>query len=315
MGTSRGVTVIGSFMMDLMSRTPHLPVPGETVMGGPFKMGPGGKGSNQAVAAARLGANVSMIVSLGDDYFGDVAYRNLVEEGVRADHVKRVVGAATGAALIMVDESTGENMIVVAPGSNSQLKPADVEKARERIVASDCVLLQLEIPIETVERAIDTAHSGNVKVILNPAPGRPLPDSMLSKVDVLTPNETEAAAITNQSVKDMETAEKAGQALLRRGCKNVVVTLGSAGALCISDEGSYHVPAFKVKAVDTTGAGDAFNAALAVALAEGLSPIDAVRFANAAGAICVTRLGTSPAMPSRVEVDDLLGCVYRASDA
>ena len=300
------ITVVGSFMMDLMSRTPHLPVAGETVLGGPFKMGPGGKGSNQAVAAARLGANVSMLVSLGEDYFGDVAYKNLVDEGINVDFVKRVPDVTTGAALIMVDDSIGENMIVAASGSNAELLCTDVDKAKDQICSSDYVLLQLEIPLETVEYTANMACDNNVGVILNPAPGRPLPDELLSKVDVLTPNETEAAIITGQAVTDMESAEKAGRILLERGCKNGVITLGSGGALCVNSSGVHHVPAFQVEAIDTTGAGDAFNGALTVGLAEGMPLVDAVRFANAAGAICVTRLGTSPAMPRRTEVEKLL---------
>lgn len=301
------VTVIGSFMMDLMSRTPRLPIAGETVLGGPFKMGPGGKGSNQAVAAARLGADVTMIASLGDDYFGEVAYKNLVDEGINVDFLKTVPGISTGAALIMVDDSKGENMIVVAPGSNGELCKDDVDNAKDRICSSDYVLLQLETPLETVEYAIKMAYDNDVRVILNPAPGRALSDALMSRVDVLTPNETEAAIITNQAVTDIKSAKKAGLALLESGCKNVVITLGAGGALCISNDGVHHVPAFQVEPIDTTGAGDAFNGALAVALAEGMPLVDAVRFANAAGALCVTRLGTAPAMPQRSEVERLLG--------
>lgn len=300
------ITVVGSFMMDLMSRTPRLPVAGETVMGGPFQMGPGGKGSNQAVAAARLGAEVCMVVSLGKDYFGDVAYNNLVREGVRVECVKRVDNVCTGAALIMVDEEKGENMIVVAPGSNNELGPEDVDRAKELVLGSEYMLVQLEIPLYTVEYAIELAHDNNVGVILNPAPGRHLPDEVLSKVDVLTPNETEASAITGQSVVDARTAEKAARELLARGCRNAVITLGAAGALVANRDGVHLVPSFNVKTVDTTGAGDAFNGALAVALAEGQPLLNAVRFANAAGALCVTKLGTAPAMPSRPEVEELL---------
>lgn len=300
------ITVIGSFMMDLMSRTPRLPVAGETVMGGPFQMGPGGKGSNQAVAAARLGAEVCMVVSLGIDHFGDVAYENLVKEGIQVDFAKRVDTVCTGAALIMVDEEKGENMIVVAPGSNNELEPSDVEKARDRILGSDYVLLQLEIPIHTVEYATELAHANNVGVVLNPAPGRSLSDDLLSRVDVLTPNETEASAITGQAVVDHRTAEKAARDLLARGCRSVVITLGATGALVVNHAGAYRLPAFEVKAVDTTGAGDAFNGALAVALAQGQSLLDAVGFASAAGAISVTRVGTAPAMPKRSEVEEFL---------
>lgn len=300
------ITVVGSFMTDLMSRSPHLPSPGETVMGGPFKMGPGGKGSNQAVAAARLGADVNILVSLGTDGFGDLAHANLVNEGISVDHVKRVSGLSTGAALIIVDDANGENMIVVAPGSNNELGVADVEAARELIVGSDYVLMQLEIPLETVEYTARLARANGVKVILNPAPGRELPDELLAMVDVLTPNETEASIISGMEVCDLVDAETAARALRNRGCQAVIITLGSQGVLVADDSGTRHIPSFNVDVVDTTGAGDAFNGALAAALGEGMGLHEACRYANAAAAISVTRLGTSVATARRDEVREFL---------
>ncbi|MCR4426731.1 MAG: ribokinase [Firmicutes bacterium] len=297
------ITVVGSFMTDLMSRTPRLPVAGETVMGGRFKMGPGGKGSNQAMAAARLGAQVCMAASLGTDAFGDLACQSPVNAGICTDWVKRVNTAHTRAALIIVDEVKAENMIVVAPGSNSELGPDDVDEAKQDILGSDYVLLQLEIPLETVQHGVDIAHANGVKVILNPAPGRALPDELPEKVGALTPNETQATAITGMPVNDVGSAEQAARALLGRGCRTVVMTLGSDGALAVTPESTDHVPAFKVNAIDTTGAGDAFSGARAVALAEGLPLVNSVRFANAAAALSVTKVGTSVAMPMGQEVE------------
>ncbi len=300
------ITVVGSFMTDLMSRSPHLPSPGETVMGGPFKMGPGGKGSNQAVAAARLGADVNILVSLGIDEFGDLAYANLVHEGIGVDHVKRVRDLSTGAALIIVDDASGENMIVVAPGSNNELGVADVEAARELIIGSDYVLMQLEIPLATVEYTARLAKANGVKVILNPAPGREIPDELLAMVDVLTPNEMEASIISGIEVRDLDGAEMAARALRDRGCRSVIITLGSQGAMVADYSGTQHIPSFRVDVVDTTGAGDAFNGALAAALGEGMGFRDACRYANAAAAISVTRIGTSVATARKEEVRKFL---------
>jgi len=300
------VTVVGSFNTDLVARTPRMPVRGETVLGGPFHMGPGGKGANQAVAAARLGAEVTMVVKLGNDVFGDQAEANLVKEGVRSDFVFRTEETHTGAALIMVD-AEGENMIVVAAGANNLLKPEDVDAAHEAIVQADVLLVQLEIPPETVERAIALAHEAGVQVLLNPAPGRPLSAELLALVDVLTPNETEAQIITGLPVRDLKEAETAARQLLAKGVGAAVVTLGAQGALVVTSTGLERVPGRRVEVVDTTGAGDAFSGALAVALAEGKDLTEAVAFANAAAALQVTRLGTAPAMPYRNEVEALMG--------
>jgi ribokinase len=299
------VTVVGSFNMDLLARTPRMPVKGETILGGPFYMGPGGKGANQAVAAARLGADVAMVVLLGKDTFGDQAQANLVKEGMRPEYIMRTDKTHTGVALILVDAS-GENEIVVAAGANDLMQPEHVDAARKAIVGADMLLVELEVPLETVEHAISEAHQAGTKVLLNPAPGRPLSNALLSMVDVLTPNETEAQIITGMPVTNLKEAEAAARKLLSLGVKAAVITLGAQGALAVTPTIAQRVPGRKVEVVDTTGAGDAFSGALAVALAEGQELLSAVAFANAAAALQVTRLGTAPAMPYRSEVEAML---------
>jgi ribokinase len=295
------VTVVGSFNMDLSVRTPRIPVAGETILGGPFTTGPGGKGGNQAVGAARLGADTAMLVKLGKDTFGDQAAANFIREGMRPETILRTDEDYTGVALIAVD-ANGENSIIVATGANFKLTPKDVENARDAITGADVVLLQLEIPIDTVERAVRMAHEAKVKVVLNPAPGQPLSEELLCMVDVLTPNETETQIITGMPVNNAEEAEKAAQKLLNHGVGAVVITMGSKGAMVITQQSAQLVPGKTVQVVDTTGAGDAFSAALSVALAEGKSLVDAAAFANAAAALQVTKPGTAPAMPYRDEV-------------
>ncbi len=305
------VTVVGSFNTDLVSRTPRMPVPGETILGGPFHMGPGGKGANQAVAAARLGAETAMVVKLGMDTFGDLAEANMVKEGIRPDFIFRTDETHTGAALIMLD-AQGENMIVVAAGANTLLSPDDVDKAGEAIEGADVLLVQLEIPIETVERAIKLAHEAGVTVLLNPAPGREISPQLLAMCDVVTPNETETQIITGMPVRDRNEAEAAARQLLKQGVKAVVITLGADGALVATEDGVEHVPGQRVEVVDTTGAGDAFSGALAVALAEGMDLAQAVAFSNAAAALQVTKIGTAPAMPYRADVDSFVAWKPRA---
>ena len=300
------LTVVGSFNTDLSVRTPRMPVGGETILGGPFKSGPGGKGANQAVAAARLGADVMMVVKLGKDVFGDQAAQNLALEGIRCDFVLRTETSHTGVAFIIVDD-TGENMIIVAAGANDQLTPADVDLARASIETANIMLLQLEVPVETVEYATRVAHMAGVKVLLNPAPGQPLSEDLLRRVDVLTPNENEASLITGLPVTNLSEVEVAARHLIAKGVGSVVVTLGANGALVVTPAGAQHVPGRSVDVVDTTGAGDAFSGALAVALGEGKELVEAARFANIAAALQVTKFGTAPAMPYRNEVDTLLG--------
>lgn len=301
MGDKPRVTIVGSFNMDLAVRTPHIPVAGETILGGGFKTGPGGKGANQAVAAARLGAETAMLVKLGKDVFGDIAEQNLRREGVSPELILRSEESHTGVAFIIVEDS-GENTIVVAGGTNFLLSVADAERARAAIQQAGVMLAQLEIPLETVAQAVRIAHEAGVKVILNPAPGQTLANELLSLVDVLTPNETEAQLITGLPVTNLEEAEAAARRLLQAGVGAAVITLGSKGALVATPEFVQHVPGRQVKVVDTTGAGDAFSGALAVALAEGQELVPAVAFANCAAALQVTRFGTAPAMPYRDEV-------------
>lgn len=296
------ITVVGSYNTDLVVRTPRMPIKGETIIGGPFFTGPGGKGANQAVAAARVGADVTMVVKLGADSFGDQAEANLVKEGIRTGFILHTEETHTGAALIFVD-AEGENMIIVASGANELLTPEGVDQARQAIVEANVLLVGLEVPMKTVERAIHLAHEAGVKVLLNPAPGQPLSSEMLSMVNVLTPNETETQIITDMPVRNSQEAEKAAQKLLAQGVGMVVITMGGQGALIVTPTETRHAPGQQVEVVDTTGAGDAFNGALAVALAEGKELVEAVAFANAAAALQVTRLGAAPAMPYRDEVE------------
>ena len=302
------VAVVGSYNTDLMSRTPRMPGPGETILGGPFRMGPGGKGSNQAVAAVRLGAEVAMVCRLGNDVFGDFALETLQKEGVDTRFSRRDATKATGAALIVVD-AEGENSIVVAPGANESLGPDDVNHAADAITGADVVLTQLEIPVESVHAVLQLARASGVRTVLNPAPARPLSDSLLEQVDVLTPNRGEAALLTGRKIDDRQGLVAAAGVLMDRGVGAVVFTLGGEGALLVAPQETVTVPAHKVDVVDTTGAGDAFNGALAVSLARGESLEEAVRFAVAAAALSVTKVGTAPAMPRRIDVDRFLDSV------
>lgn len=318
MTTKPKVTVVGSFNMDLLIRTPRMPVKGETILGGPFITGPGGKGANQAVAAARLDADVTMVVKLGQDAFGDQAAANLANEGIRPRFVLRDGASHTGVAFILVDDA-GENMIIVALGTNALLTPTDIDAAREAIARADVALFQLESPLETVTYAIRMAHEAGTTVVLNPAPGQALGPELLSQVDVLTPNQTELQLLVGRDLSGLtnltglEEIESAARELLAHGVGSVVVTLGADGALIVTRAGARHVPGYTVKVVDTTGAGDAFNGALAVALAEGQTLQEAVNFANAAAALQITKVGTAPAMPYRRDVERLLRETARAT--
>jgi len=299
------VTVVGSLNMDLVTRTPRIPQPGETIIGDDFHTVPGGKGANQAVAAARLGAQVSMVGRVGRDAFAGPMLDNLAAAGVDHTFVTQDPEAATGVALIVV-EGTGQNSIVVASGANKCLSPADVEAAEAVIAAADALLLQLESPLETVTRAAEVARSHEVMVILNPAPARPLPAALLSLVDVLVPNESETALLTGLPVCDRAEAETAAMALRRSGVGTVILTLGERGALLAQQGGADIFPAFDVTPVDTTAAGDAFVAGFAVALAEGRTLAEAVRWGNAAGALATTKLGAQPSLPTRQDLEALL---------
>jgi ribokinase len=291
--------------MDLVARAPHIPQPGETIIGRDFHTLPGGKGANQAVAAARLGATVAMVGRVGGDAFARLLLDNLAAAGVDHTSVTQDSGAATGVALIVVD-AAGQNSIVVASGANMRLSPADVETAETAIASADVLLLQLETPLETVTRAAQIAHAHGVTVILNPAPARPLPPALLSLVDVLVPNESETALLTGLPIDSRARVEAAAGALRESGVGAVILTLGERGALLAQAGGTQVFPAFMVTAVDTTAAGDAFMGGLAVALAEGQSLAESIRWGNAAGALAATQLGAQPSLPTRRAVEKLL---------
>lgn len=295
------IAVLGSSNADMVIRVPHLPVPGETVLGGDFKVTPGGKGANQAVAASRVGGTVSFIGRVGNDLFGDQALTALKKEGINIDSTVKDMSASTGIAQIVVDEN-GLNYITVAPGANLNLSEEDVNNAREIILGCDILLMQLEVPIQTVRYAAKMAFSKKVKVILNPAPALALDDELLSYISVLTPNKLEAESLTGISITDDRSVELAGRILLERGLVKVIITLGAKGAMVIDNGGAEHVPPFRVKPVDTTAAGDVFNGALAVALAEGKNFYESVRFANAAAALSTTRIGVQAGIPVRSEI-------------
>ena len=294
------ILVIGSINMDLVVRVSHSPKPGETVLGSDFATFPGGKGANQAVAASRMGGEVSMVGRVGMDDFGNALLQELVDNQIRTTHVIKDPTAPTGIAMITVAPD-GENMIVVASGANGKVSEEDVNDAHSLMGEVDIMLTQMECPLETITAAIDLADVHNLPVILNPAPAQPLSKGLLSKVELLTPNRSELALLSGE--KDLE----AGVNKLRAwGVQNLVITLGSEGARVISKDIDLHLPAFKVTAVDTTAAGDAFNGALAVAIAEGESLLDAVRYGMAAGALAATKRGAQPSLPTREEVEALL---------
>jgi ribokinase len=301
----KNVLVVGSSNTDLVIRVPRLPRPGETVLGGAFSTAAGGKGANQAVAAARAGGRVTFVARVGTDGFGDRTVAGLEADGVDIRFVARTAEAPSGIALITVDER-GENSISVASGANALLSAADVERAGEALAAADIVLLQLESPLATVEAAVRRAGERGVPVILNPAPARELGDALLAAVSVLTPNEHEAELLTGIPVRDEQSAREAARRLRDRGPATVVVTLGERGVYALAAGFAGPVPGFKVEPVDTTAAGDIFNGALAVALAEKLVLPEALRFAQAAAAISVTRPGAQPSAPTRAEILALL---------
>ncbi|WP_418992257.1 ribokinase [Alistipes sp.] len=296
------IVVIGSSNTDLMVRTPRIPQPGETLIGSGFMVNAGGKGANQAVAAARMGGQVTFVASVGDDQFGREALEHYRAEGIDTRYIVTRADVASGVALISVDDGA-ENSIVVAPGANALLSPADVEAAGARIADADYVLVQLEIPLETVARAVELASRHNVPVILNPAPAAPLADSLLARLDLITPNRSETELMTGLRVGSVNDALAAAEWFRVRGVRRVAITMGSSGALVVDERAARFVPAYTVRAVDTTAAGDVFNGALAVALSEG-RPLDlAARFAAAAASISVTRAGAQRSIPQRDEVD------------
>jgi len=300
------ITVVGSFAVGLTLRAPRFPVAGETLIGSDFDMGPGGKGSNQAVGAARLGARSHLVAVIGTDLFGEIALELYRREMVDATHVRRTAERNTGVGFITLN-AAGENHIVLDMGANHLLTPQDVDSAEDLIATSDAVLSVLEINPATAGHAMAMARRHGVLSILNPAPAVALDDALLASVDVLTPNESELRILSGLAPDDPTDTLTLAHRLQARGVRQLVVTRGSQGALVVDAEGQTHqVPGRPVAVVDTTGAGDAFTCALAVALAEKRPLLEAVRFAAAAGALACTRLGVIPALPARAEVDNLL---------
>jgi ribokinase len=298
------VCVVGSANIDLTFRTARLPKPGETLRGHAFQIGYGGKGANQAVMAARLGAQVTLIGRVGNDFFGDGMLRSLTEQGIDIRYLQRDEKEPSGTAAIVVDDEA-HNCILVVPGANGTLSSQDVREGEPAIHQARVLLAQLEVHIETVLEAFRLARDAGVQTILNPAPAAPLPDELLHLTDICVPNETELELLTGQAAGMLDQAEAAAREIVRRGPPTVLVTLGARGVLMVTAQAVEHIPAFPVQAVDPTGAGDAFIGALAVFLAEDRTLAEAVRWASAAAALSVTRLGAQASFPARDEVEAL----------
>lgn len=296
------ILVVGSSNTDMVIKTNHLPRPGETVLGGTFFMNPGGKGANQAVAAARMGGNVTFISKVGNDLFGKQSIEGYIAEGIKTDYIFTASGNPSGIALITVD-AKGENCIVVAPGANATLTPGDILKVKSEIESSELLLMQLEIPVETVEHAAGIAFAKGVRVILNPAPAQTLTGNLLKYLYMITPNKTEAEMLSGIKITDWESAKKAADVISEKGVKIVVITLGSQGALIKDGDQYQQIDVTPVEAVDTTAAGDTFCGALCVALTDGLTISDSVCFACKAAAISITRMGAQSSIPYKEEIN------------
>jgi ribokinase len=301
------IVVVGSANTDMVVKSPRIPGPGETVIGDGFLMAAGGKGANQAVAAARLGARVTLVGCLGNDVFGDQAIAGYQREGINTSYIVRDPEAASGVALIIVD-AQGENSIAVASGANARLSAGDVERAADQISQADVLLVQLEVPMDAVRTAIELAHKAGVPVILNPAPAKEMDPGLLRMVTVATPNEHEIRVVVGQ--QDQETAIST---MLDAGTQTVLVTVGKRGVVWACQGARTHIPAYRVQAVDTTAAGDAFNGGLACALGRGEAMADAIRYANAVAALAVTRMGAQPSLPTAAEVDAFLSTASAAT--
>ncbi len=300
------VTVFGSFVVDLMARTPHLPAPAETVKGSFFKQGAGGKGFNQGIAAHKAGGNVVMVTKIGTDSMGKVATDAMDDVGLSKEHLFYNPDVATGIALILVDENTSQNEIVIVPGACATITDEDIAKIADEIKTSQYLLVQLEVNQDANEKVVKMAKDAGVRVIINTAPYQPMTDEFLNGAWLVTPNEVEAEEVTGIAVNDLESADRAAEAFFSKGVQNVLITLGSRGVYINSEGRSQIVPAYRVNAVDTTGAGDAFNGGLLTALSEGKTLAEAARFAQALAALSVQRMGTTPAMPTREEIDAFL---------
>ena len=292
------IVVVGSANIDLTTITDAFPRPGETIFGREFHLGFGGKGANQAVAAALCGARVSMVARVGDDLFGPATIQNFTDRGVDTSHVAVTPGVSSGVAPIFVD-SAGQNRILVVKGANDRLSPADIDSAADLLRSADCVVLQLEIPVETVYHTLRFTRRHGIRSILNPAPGQPLDFGELANADYVIPNETEAEALTGMPVTDLPGAKACARALLDRGLRGVIMTLGANGTLC----GGEHVPAYSVTPVDTTGAGDAFIGAFATFLAGGCEEAEAIRKANVYAALSTLAIGTQSSFVTRERFD------------
>lgn len=298
---SPNIVVVGSINMDLVFRTPRMPGVGETISGHEFVQIAGGKGANQAVAAARQGAVTTLIACVGNDFYGQQSLSGLQTDGIATNFISALNNVATGVAGIFVDDH-GNNSIVIAPGANAQLTPAHIDKAREVICSADLLICQCETPLATVTKAIQLAFEHNVKVLFNPAPAIPLPDDLLAKVSYLTVNETEATQISGINVTDIPSAQLASARLLERGAACVLLTMGEHGVCVAEKNNNYHLPAIRVNVIDTTAAGDTFVGAFAFGIGRGLSVPDAVNEAQFSAALAVTKLGAQSSIPYRKEV-------------
>ena len=298
------IVVVGSCNTDMVIKADRLPIPGETILGGTFFMNPGGKGANQAVAAARMGGKVSLISKTGNDVFGKQSVMLYNAEDINTDYIFSDPNLPSGVALITVD-SFGENCIVVASGANASLSPADIDKAITEVESADLVLMQLEIPINTVEYVAERAFNKGIRVILNPAPARALSDTLLNHIYMIIPNRSEAEILSGIKVNDIESARKAADIISARGVANVVVTLGIQGALIKENNDYQFVEAVKVDAIDTTAAGDVFCGTVCVGLSEGKSILESVKMAAKASAIAVTRMGAQTSIPKRMELSSV----------
>ena len=296
------IAVIGSANIDLTTFTNQFPKPGETIFGQRFDLGFGGKGANQAVAARLCGAEVFMVARVGSDLFGPATIENFRKQGIDPTHVKQVEGLSSGVAPIFV-EPNGQNRILVVKGANDALKPADVDAAAETLKTADCIVLQFEIPVETVYYTVGFARKHGIRCIVYPAPAQPVDMAALKDLDYFVPNETEAEAITGCPIKNVDDAKKCAEKLIGGGIRRVIITLGANGSLLASRDGSEHVPPFTVKSVDSTGAGDAFIGSFAVFLGEGVSEKEAVRRANLYAGLSTTGVGTQKSFYDRADFD------------
>lgn len=304
------IVVFGSFVADLTGRAERFPTAGETVLGASFRSGPGGKGSNQGVAAHRAGADVTLVTKLGRDPFGDMARKFYEAEGMSTEDLLDDELEPTGGALIMVNEETGQNMIMVILGACDHITHEDVAARRNLIAQADILLAQMEINLDALSEIIDIACENGTRVILNPAPAQAISPELMAKIDTITPNETEACTLTGVTVTDQASARRAADVFLRHGVQNVVITLGAHGVYVTDGQREALYPPVAVRAVDTTGAGDAFNGGFVTALSRGWDVFDAAKYGNCTGALSVTQKGTAPAMPYRAEIDALYDETY-----